>query len=97
MGRGHVMHAGQGADSCLRVGCRKAFRNILIVYASVCSLWIPLNFWVMPWHALHIGQVQPRACCADSELCLIVSCSCLLQLQAPPAAVSIQNPGSIRR
>lgn len=36
---------------------RVAYRNILIVYAAICGLWIPINFWMMPWHALQIGQI----------------------------------------
>lgn len=32
----------------------------MILYAVVCGLWIPLNFWMMPWHALQVGQVCPH-------------------------------------
>jgi hypothetical protein len=37
----------------------------MILYAVVLALWIPLNFWMMPWHALHVGQVRmaPAALC----------------------------------
>lgn len=31
------------------------------LYAAACGLWIPLNFWMMPWHALQVGQVTPGA------------------------------------
>lgn len=40
--------------------CRLAYRNILIVYAAICALWIPINFWMMPWHAIQIGQVSAQ-------------------------------------
>ena len=30
----------------------------MILYALVCGLWMALNFWMMPWHALQVGQVS---------------------------------------
>ena len=30
----------------------------MILYAAVCGLWMVLNFWMMPWHALQVGQVS---------------------------------------
>ncbi|KAK9804317.1 hypothetical protein WJX72_006375 [[Myrmecia] bisecta] len=36
---------------------RNAYRGTLLVYAGFCAIWIPLNFWMMPWHALQIGQM----------------------------------------
>ena len=32
----------------------------MILYAVVCALWMVLNFWMMPWHALQVGQVSPH-------------------------------------
>lgn len=40
--------------------CRGAYRLIMILYAAVCSLWMVVNFWMMPWHALQVGQVNLR-------------------------------------
>ena len=41
------------------MGCRGTYRLIMILYALVCGLWMALNFWMMPWHALQVGQVSP--------------------------------------
>lgn len=38
-------------------GSTAAFRSVVIVYAFVCFLWVPLNLWMMPWSALKIGEV----------------------------------------
>lgn len=38
---------------------RNDYQLIMGLYAAVLGLWIPLNFWMMPWHALRIGQVRP--------------------------------------
>ena len=35
----------------------------MILYAVVCALWMVLNFWMMPWHALQVGQVSLTICC----------------------------------
>ena len=43
-----------GSVSC---ACRTDYRLIMGLYALVLGVWIPLNFWMMPWHALRIGQV----------------------------------------
>ena len=32
----------------------------MILYAAVCGLWLPLNFWMMPWHAMQVGQVRAQ-------------------------------------
>ena len=65
-------------------GRRVAFRNILIVYAAICGLWIPINFWMMPWHALQIGQVSywsgPSSTMPDQSFCVS---TCSMQLMAP--------------
>ena len=38
----------------------------MILYAVVCGLWMVLNFWMMPWHALQVGQVSFTTCCLPS-------------------------------
>ncbi|KAK9901983.1 hypothetical protein WJX75_000204 [Coccomyxa subellipsoidea] len=38
-------------------GSRGAYRLIMILYSLVVGLWLGLNFWMMPWHALQVGQV----------------------------------------
>lgn len=43
--------------------CRADFRLMMILYAVVCFMWIPLNLWMMPWHSLHIGQVSNHPRC----------------------------------
>lgn len=40
-------------------GSRDAYRNMLLVYAGFCALWIPLSCWVIPPRALRLGQVKP--------------------------------------
>lgn len=39
---------------------RGAYRLIMILYALFCGLWIPVNFLMMPWHAVQVGQVRHR-------------------------------------
>ena len=36
---------------------RSAYRTILLCYAGVCSLWIPLLAWMMPSHSFRVGMV----------------------------------------
>lgn len=58
-----------GTESC----CRGGYRLIMILYALVCALWLGLNFWMMPWHALQVGQVRPAPLnCSFSQA---LSCS----------------------
>ena len=45
--------SGPGVDPA---SSEAAFRAILASYAGVCALWVPLAFWVQPWHALRVGQ-----------------------------------------
>lgn len=66
--------------------CRGAYRLIIILYAVVCGLWIPLNFWMMPWHALQVGQVCPHRPSLFS--------SCAVHLQGCSLWVQV---GSMRR
>ncbi len=42
-------------------GARAAYRLIMLLYAAFIGLWLPLNFWMMPWHTLRVGQARPRA------------------------------------
>ena len=42
--------------------CRVAYRLIMLLYAAFIGLWVPLNFWMMPWHTLRVGQVLPSDC-----------------------------------
>lgn len=37
---------------------RGAYRLIMILYALLLAVWIALNFWMMPWHALQVGQAS---------------------------------------
>jgi hypothetical protein len=30
----------------------------MILYSLVVGLWLGLNFWMMPWHALQVGQAR---------------------------------------
>lgn len=30
----------------------------MLAYAGFCTLWLPLSFWVIPRHALKLGQVH---------------------------------------
>ena len=32
----------------------------MLLYAVFIGLWVPLNFWMMPWHTLRVGQVPLR-------------------------------------
>ena len=32
----------------------------MLLYAVFIGLWVPLNFWMMPWHTLRVGQVPPQ-------------------------------------
>jgi len=34
-----------------------AFRVALGAYSGLVALWLPLLFWIAPWHALKVGQV----------------------------------------
>ena len=54
----HKTYPGSQLYTLLMFLRRAAFRNILIIYSAVCALWIPANFWMMPWHALQIGEVS---------------------------------------
>ncbi|BDA48190.1 probable solute carrier family 43 member 3 at N-terminal half [Coccomyxa sp. Obi] len=38
-------------------GSRGAYRLIMIMYSLVVGIWLGLSFWMMPWHALQVGQV----------------------------------------
>ncbi|PSC74625.1 Large neutral amino acids transporter small subunit 4 [Micractinium conductrix] len=38
-------------------GTQSAYRTILLCYAGVCSLWIPLLAWMMPSHSFRVGMV----------------------------------------
>ena len=40
--------------------CRVAYRLIMLLYAVFIGLWLPLNFWMMPWHTLRVGQARPQ-------------------------------------
>ena len=42
------------------VACRVAYRLIMLLYAVFIGLWLPLNFWMMPWHTLRVGQARPQ-------------------------------------
>ena len=44
------------APSC-QTRCRQAYRTIMLSYAGVCSLWIPLLAWMMPSHSFRVGMV----------------------------------------
>ena len=44
--------------------CRVAYRLIMLLYAAFIGLWVPLNFWMMPWHTLRVGQVPLGMLCA---------------------------------
>lgn len=37
--------------------CRQAYRTIMLSYAGVCSLWIPLLAWMMPSHSFRVGML----------------------------------------
>ena len=39
---------------------RVAYRLIMLLYAVFIGLWLPLNFWMMPWHTLRVGQARPQ-------------------------------------
>ena len=49
---------GAAAAAAGDVAAPAAFRTILAAYAGVCALWIPLAFWMQPWHALRVGQAH---------------------------------------
>lgn len=36
---------------------RAAYRTIMLSYAGVCSLWIPLLAWMMPSHSFRVGMM----------------------------------------
>ena len=60
-----------GALTCGTLPCRGAFRSVVIVYAFVCFLFIPLNLWMMPWSALKIGEV---GCSFPEQIPQVCSC-----------------------
>ncbi|KAL4450614.1 hypothetical protein ABPG77_000970, partial [Micractinium sp. CCAP 211/92] len=41
-------------------GTRQAYRTIMLSYAGVCSLWIPLFAWMMPSHSFRVGMMYLR-------------------------------------
>ncbi|KAL4854004.1 Large neutral amino acids transporter small subunit 3 [Chlorella vulgaris] len=36
---------------------RASYRTIMLCYAGICSLWIPLLAWMMPSHSFRVGMV----------------------------------------
>lgn len=56
---------------------RRSFQTIMFTYAGICGLWIPLNFWMMPWRPIAIGQV-----CWPNSLSCDGPYSALLMLQS---------------
>lgn len=43
--------------SWLPLPCRAAYRTIMLSYAGICSLWIPLLAWMMPNNSFRVGMV----------------------------------------
>ena len=41
-------------------GGQDAYRGMLLVYAGLCALWVPLSIWVFPRRALRLGQISPE-------------------------------------
>lgn len=37
--------------------CRNAYRAVLLAYAGICALWVPLLAWIMPNDSFRIGMV----------------------------------------
>ena len=53
----HCLHCGCAPCAVPAVLCRAAYRTIMLSYAGVCSLWIPLLAWMMPSHSFRVGMV----------------------------------------
>ena len=37
--------------------CRNAYRGVLLGYAGVCALWVPLLSWMMPNDSFRVGSI----------------------------------------
>lgn len=61
----------------------------MIMYSLVVGIWLGLNFWMMPWHALQVGQARPSTSAACHFLLRTAAVqqaySAVLHRHRPPA------------
>ena len=83
---------GAAAAAAGDVAAPAAFRTILAAYAGVCALWIPIAFWMQPWHALRVGQAHV---CTGAGKFSVVARRDYAHRRAPVATATTAAPGDI--
>ena len=58
----HFLNTGAALTPAL-APYRRAHQLCLLVYMAFIGLWLLVNFWMMPWRALQVGQVRPAPAC----------------------------------